>query len=121
MDLDGDIRGVDEECLQILDVFVDPSGLVAVWPGDNNVLRVTLVEPVPFLIAEDVEVEHVERLEVGFNGGRLGLTRRRRGLGSRGWGRRGRGHAGRAKAARRPRRGGGGEIADGAAPMGSAC
>src|SRR5260370_39862157 len=73
MDLDGDIRGVDEECLQILDVFVDPSGLVAVWPGDNNVLRMTLVEPVPFLIAEDVEVEHVERSEVGFNGGRVGL------------------------------------------------
>src|SRR5260370_26843250 len=85
MDLDGDIRGVDEECLQILDVLVDPSGLVAVWPGDNNVLRMTLVEPVPFLIAEDIEVEHVERRELSFNGGHLSLGFGRRELRTLGW------------------------------------
>src|SRR5260370_13950431 len=49
MHLDCDIRGVDEERLQILDVLVDPSGLMTVWPGDNDVLRVTLGQPVPFL------------------------------------------------------------------------
>src|SRR5260370_30643864 len=51
MHLDRDIRGADEQRLQILDMLVDPPGLMTVRPGDDNVLRVTLVEPVPFLIA----------------------------------------------------------------------
>src|SRR5258708_20196673 len=85
MHLDCDSRGVDEERLQILDVLIDPSGLMTVWPGDNDVLRVTLVQPVPFLIAEDVEVEHVKRLEVGLNGRRLSLGFRRRGLPTPWW------------------------------------
>src|SRR2546422_8445452 len=51
--------GVDEERLQVLDVLVDSSGLMAVGPGDDDVLGVALLQPVPFLVAEDVEVEHV--------------------------------------------------------------
>src|SRR5207302_7375038 len=74
---DRDVRGVDEERLQIVDVLRDSFCLVTVWPGDDDVLRVTLLEPVPLLITEDVEVEHIERLEVGFDGGRLSLGLRR--------------------------------------------
>src|SRR3989440_4972865 len=81
---DCDVRGVDEERLQILDVLGDPSRLMTVWPGDDDVLRVTLLEPVPLLITEDVEVEHIERLEVGFNGGRLNPRLRRGGMRERG-------------------------------------
>src|SRR2546427_6874746 len=33
---DCDARGVDEERLQILDVLVDPSCLMTVWPGDRS-------------------------------------------------------------------------------------
>src|SRR3989454_11106348 len=82
---DCDARGVDEERLQILDVLVDPSCLMTVWPGDDDVLRVTLLEPVPLLITKDVEVEDIERLEVGFNGGRLNLGLRRRDLRTLSW------------------------------------
>src|SRR5438132_12696845 len=67
---DCDVRGVDEERLQILDVLSDSSCLMTVRPGDDNVLRVTLLKPVPLLITKDVEVEHIERLELGFNSGR---------------------------------------------------
>src|SRR5438552_8907519 len=52
MDLDRDIRGVDEEGFQILDVFGDPSRLMAVWPSNDDVLRVALLESIPFLVAE---------------------------------------------------------------------
>src|SRR5207245_6407817 len=82
---DCDVRGVDEERLQILDVLGDPSRLMTVWPGDDDVLRVTLLEPVPLLITEDVEVEHIKCLEVGFNGGRLNLGLRRRELRTLSW------------------------------------
>src|SRR5437867_10352436 len=91
MDLNGDVWGVDEEGFQILDVLVDPFGFMAVWPGDDDVLCVALLESVPFLIAKDVEVEHVERLEVLFNsqGLSLGLRGRKlRALGGRLSGRR---------------------------------
>src|SRR5438132_7141558 len=82
---DCDVRGVDEERLQILDVLSDPSCLMTVWPSDDDVLRMTLLEPIPLLITEDVEVEHIERFEVGFNGGRLNLGLRRRELRTLSW------------------------------------
>jgi hypothetical protein len=77
MHLNGDIGGVDEESLQVLDVLGNSSRLVAIRPGDDDVPGVTLPESVPFLVAKDVEVERVERLEIGFNGGgqRLGVRR----------------------------------------------
>src|SRR3989454_1947821 len=101
---DCDARGVDEEHLQILDVLGDPSCLMTVWPGDDDVLRVTLLEPVPLLITEDVEVEHIERLEVGFNGGRLNLGLRRGELRTLSWRLRRYGHVGHAKRDGRDRR-----------------
>src|SRR2546425_2587566 len=107
---DCDARGVDEEHLQILDVLGDPSCLMTVWPGDDDVLRVTLLEPVPLLITEDVEVEHIERLEVGFNGGRLNLGLRRGELRTLSWRLRRYGHGGHAKRDGRDRRKGGGTI-----------
>src|SRR2546426_3451736 len=58
---------------------------MTVWPSDDDVLRVTLLEPVPLLITKDVEVEDIERLEVGFNGGRLNLGLRGRGLRTLSW------------------------------------
>src|SRR5207245_8036822 len=88
----------------------DPSCLMAVWPGDDDVLRVTLLEPVPLLITEDVEVEHIERLEVGFNGGRLNLGLRRRELRTLGWRLRRHGHVWHAKRDGRDRRKGEGTI-----------
>src|SRR2546425_6817516 len=94
---DCDVRGVDEEHLQILDLLGDPSCLMTVWPGADHVLRVTLLEPVPLLITEDVEVEHIERLEVGFNGGRLNLGLRRGELRTLSWRLRRYGHVGHAK------------------------
>jgi len=101
---DCDVRGVDEERLQILDVLSDPSCLMTVWPGDDDVLRVTLLEPLPLLITEDVEVEHIERLEVGFNGGRLNLGFRRRDLRTLSWRLRRYGHIGHAESKGRDRR-----------------
>jgi hypothetical protein len=43
---------------------VDTARFVAVGPGDDDVLAVAFVQPVPLLIAEDLEVQGVELLEV---------------------------------------------------------
>src|SRR5438445_13098124 len=73
-----DVRRKDEEGLEVLDVFVDTFGLVSVGPGHDDVFRVAFVQPVPLLVAEDVEVQGVEDLEVLLDGRRLLLVRRRR-------------------------------------------
>src|SRR2546422_5491035 len=80
--LDRDVRRKDEEGLEVLDVLVDTFGLVAVGPGDDDVFRVAFVQPVPFLVTKDVEVQGVEDLEVLLDRWRLLLVsrRRRRGL-----------------------------------------
>src|SRR5579859_1040575 len=80
MHLDGDIRRVYEECFKVLDMPLDALGFVAIRPSDDDVVRVTLPQPVPFLIAEYVKVEDVKELEVGFHGRRLHFGRRRREL-----------------------------------------
>src|SRR5438309_862509 len=49
-----------------------------VGPGHDDVFRVAFVQPVPLLVAEDVEVQGVEDLEVLLDGRRLLLVRRRR-------------------------------------------
>src|SRR3989441_4314592 len=116
---DCDVRGVDEEHLQILDVLGDPSCLMTVWPGDDDVLRVTLLEPVPLLITEDVEVEHIERLEVDFNGGRLNLGLRRREMWTLSWRLRRYGHVGDAKRDGRERPKGEGTVYGGTPGGGS--
>src|SRR5438309_9213437 len=54
------------------------SGLVSVRPGHHDVFRVTFVQPVPFLVTKDVEVQGVEDLEVLLDRWRLLLVRRRR-------------------------------------------
>src|SRR2546430_13394945 len=76
--LDRDVRRKDEEGLEVLDVLVDALGLVAVGPGDDDVFRVAFVQPVPLLVAEDVEVQGVEDLEVLLDGRRLLLVSRGR-------------------------------------------
>src|SRR3989454_8061448 len=76
--LDRDIRGEDEKRLQVLDVLLDSFRLVAVRPGHHDVFRVTFVQPVPFLVTKDVEVQRVEDLEVLLDRWRLLLVRRRR-------------------------------------------
>src|SRR5438067_1752202 len=78
MHLDFDVGCIDEHRAQILDVLRDALCLVAVGPGDDDVLRVALSEPVPFLITEDVEVEGVEDFEILLHGRRLLLVRGRR-------------------------------------------
>src|SRR2546422_5676372 len=75
--LDRDVWRPDEERLQVLDVLLDSARLLPVRPGHEDVLGVTLPEAVPLLVAEDVEVEHVEGLEVPLDGGRLALGRGR--------------------------------------------
>jgi len=88
--LDRDVGCEDEERLQVLDVLGYALGLVAVGPGDDDVFRVAFVQPVPLLVAEDVEVEHVEDLEVALDRGCLALRcgRRREGPLGRGLGER---------------------------------
>jgi len=68
-----------KSAFQILDVPVDPPWSRGRRPGDDDVFRVAFVEPAPLLIAEDVEVEHVEDLEVALDRGRLALLSGRRG------------------------------------------
>ena len=58
---------------------VDAPRLVAVGPRDDDVFGVGLVQPVPFLVAEDIEVERVEQLEVALHFRRLLFVGRRRG------------------------------------------
>src|SRR6266849_5569066 len=77
MDLDLDVGGEDEESFQILDVLVDALRLVTVGPGHDDVLGMTLTEPVPLLVAEYVEIEGIEDLEVFLDSGGLTLRRRR--------------------------------------------
>ena len=60
MSLDGDVRGKDEQRLQVLDVPVDALGLMTIGPGHDDVCGMALLESIPFLIAEDIEVERVE-------------------------------------------------------------
>src|SRR3989454_191026 len=72
--LDRDVRRKDEEGLEVLDVFVDTFGLVSVRPGHHDVFRVTFVQPVPFLVTKDVEVQGVEDLEVLLDRWRLLLV-----------------------------------------------
>src|SRR5262249_27815613 len=70
---------VVEHRLEILDVLLDSLGLMTVGPRDNDVFRMALGKPVPALIGKDIEIEHVEDLEVSLNVGRL-LLRWRRGI-----------------------------------------
>lgn len=65
---------VDEELLQIVDVHVDALRGVPIGPVDDDVLGVALVEPVPLLMAEDIEIEGVEDLQVLRGGELLGLV-----------------------------------------------
>ena len=55
--------------------------LVAIRPGHHDVGRVALFQTVPFLVAEDVEVQRVKHLEVALNLGRLLFMLGRRGCG----------------------------------------
>ena len=43
---------------------LDSLGLMSIWPVDDDVLRVALLEFVPLLVREDVEIQIVERRDV---------------------------------------------------------
>src|SRR6185369_1500426 len=58
------------------DVLVDALGLMAVGPSDDDVLRMAFMQALPFLVAEHVEVQRVEDLEVALDSGRLALVLR---------------------------------------------
>src|SRR5712691_13213696 len=77
MDLDFNVGGEDEESLQILDVLVDALRLMTVGPGYYDVFGMALLESVPLLVAEDVEVEDIEDLEIFLDCGGLALWRGR--------------------------------------------
>jgi len=51
---------IEEEGFHVRDMFIDAVGGVAVWPIDGNVFGMALLEAVPLLAGEDVEVEGVE-------------------------------------------------------------
>src|SRR6266849_6185697 len=74
MNLDLDVGRVDEHRLQVLDVFLNALGLVSVGPGNDDVVRMALRQPVPLLVAEDIEVEHVEDLQVLLDGAYSGRS-----------------------------------------------
>src|ERR1044071_8280032 len=66
--------GMATKSLQVLDVLGETVRVVSVRPGDGDVLGVTLLEAVPLLVAEDREIEGVERREVASDGlGRIVL------------------------------------------------
>ena len=77
MHLDLDVGGVDEHCLQVLDVLFDAVRVVAIGPGHYDVLRMALAEAAPLLIAENVEVERVKDLQAILDCRRLFLVRGR--------------------------------------------
>jgi len=55
--LDGDIGSKDEQRFQVLNVLFNAFGFMAVGPGDNDVLGMALFQSIPFLVAEQIEVE----------------------------------------------------------------
>src|SRR5438132_14035541 len=59
---DCNVRGVDEERLEVLDVLSDPYCLMTVCRVVDVVFRVILLVRVPLLMIDDVEVEHIDRL-----------------------------------------------------------
>src|SRR5947199_7320817 len=80
MYLDLDVRGKDKQGFQILDVLFNSLRLVTVRPRHDDVFSMTLVQTIPLLIAEHIEVERVEQLQILFDRGRLTFMRRRRRL-----------------------------------------
>ncbi len=58
------------------DVFLNALGLVSVGPGNDDVVRMALRQPVPLLVAEDIEVEHVEDLQMLLDGADFALRLR---------------------------------------------
>ena len=71
MHLDFEVGRKDEQRLQVLDVPFDALSLVPVGPCHDDIRGVTFLEAIPFLIAEHVEIERVEYLEVFLHGGIL--------------------------------------------------
>src|SRR5260221_13096512 len=71
VDLDRDVGSEDEEGLEVLDVLVDALRLGAVGPGYDDVFGVSLVDPIPFLGAEAIEVERVDQVAVALHLRRL--------------------------------------------------
>src|SRR5262249_61822268 len=76
--LDGDIGSKDEQRFQVLNVLFNALGFMAVGPGDNDILGMALFQSIPFLVAEHIEVEGVECLEVAFGSSGLRLVGRGR-------------------------------------------
>lgn len=49
MFLDSDVGGEDEQGLQVMNVHLNECSLMAIWPGDDDIIRVAFAEVVPFL------------------------------------------------------------------------
>src|SRR5437867_6173840 len=78
MNFDGDVGRVNKQGFEIFDVFLNALGLMAVWPGYDDVFGMALAQSFPLLVGEDVKVQRVEYLQVLFHRGRLLLMSRRR-------------------------------------------
>ena len=64
MFLDFDVRRVDEHGLQVFRVLFETFRFVTVGPRHHDVRRVAFPEPIPFLVAEHVEIQVVEIFQV---------------------------------------------------------
>ena len=50
---------VNEHCLEILNVLVQPFGSPPIWPMHDDVLCMTVVKSPPILMRQDVQIQCV--------------------------------------------------------------
>src|SRR5947207_9322202 len=60
MDLDARVGREDEHWFQLFDMFLEALGRVTVGIMDQDVRRMALAEPIPFLMGVNVEVQRIE-------------------------------------------------------------
>ena len=78
MHLDFEVRRKHEQRLQVINVLFDAFRLMSVGPRHDDIRGVTFLEPIPFLIAEHIEIERVEYLKVFLHRGILLFVHRSR-------------------------------------------
>src|SRR5690349_25143021 len=71
LDLNGGAE--DEECLEVLDMAFDTLRFMAVRPRHHDIICVALAQPVPLLVADNIEIQDIEDLEVLLDCRRLAL------------------------------------------------
>src|SRR5437867_12864079 len=75
MYLDLDVGTPHEHRFQIFNVLLDTFRLMTVRPGDYDIVSVACAEAIPFLITEDIEIEHVEDFQLPLHCWRLVFMR----------------------------------------------